>query len=292
MAENALEARYDTAYGEITLTSQTVKQYLVRGNANVTDQELMLFINLCKFQRLNPFTNEVYLIKYDKDRPASTVIGRDAYLRRAYENPDYLGYESGITVERGDRITQKPGTCVYPGEEVIGGWCRVKRLINGREVATFKEVALSDYNKGQSIWKTNQGTMIAKVAESQALRAAFPTDYAGLYTPEEFGGQSGEGTDGKGQFMFPMNNDSVTSADENPIITKEQRHMMYKAAADAIGDGSNEYVITYIKDMGYDASNNMTLSDWEKVMAAIATYQPSDDTKDLPEPTGIGSEAS
>ena len=54
--------KYNSAYGEIELSPQTVKQFLARGNAAVTEQDIKMFIELCKYQKLNPFTNEVHLI--------------------------------------------------------------------------------------------------------------------------------------------------------------------------------------------------------------------------------------
>ena len=44
------------ANGEtIKLSPGIIKNYLVSGGGNVTDQETMLFLMLCKSQHLNPF---------------------------------------------------------------------------------------------------------------------------------------------------------------------------------------------------------------------------------------------
>ena len=47
-----------TDTGTIKLNPAIIKQYLVRGNGEVTGQEVMMFLSLCKFQKLNPFLNE------------------------------------------------------------------------------------------------------------------------------------------------------------------------------------------------------------------------------------------
>ena len=39
---------------------------------------------------------------------------------------------------------------LYPGEQLLGGWCRVFFVRNGKERTAFKEVAFSEYNKGQA----------------------------------------------------------------------------------------------------------------------------------------------
>ena len=62
------------ANGEIVkLSPDTIKRYLVSGNGNVTDQEIMMFLGLCKYQHLNPFLREAYLIKYGDRSPATMV---------------------------------------------------------------------------------------------------------------------------------------------------------------------------------------------------------------------------
>ena len=43
------------ANGEmIKLSFHTVRRYLVSGGGNVTDQEVMMFLTLCRYQHLNP----------------------------------------------------------------------------------------------------------------------------------------------------------------------------------------------------------------------------------------------
>ena len=88
-------------------------------------------------------------------------------------------------VQRGQEIIQKAGCCLYPGEVLIGGWCRVYFMRNGKERETFKEVSLTEYNKGMANWKSKPATMINKVAISQCVRDAFPKDYEGLYSEDE-----------------------------------------------------------------------------------------------------------
>ena len=47
----------------VKLSPAIIRNYLVNGNGNVSDQEVVMFLNLCKFNRLNPFLQEAYLIK-------------------------------------------------------------------------------------------------------------------------------------------------------------------------------------------------------------------------------------
>jgi phage recombination protein Bet len=279
-ATTSLRVQYTSAFGDVELSYQTVKDFLVRGNKEaVSDQEVKLFMELCKFQKLNPFTNEVYLIKFGSD-PAQMVVGRDAYLRRAYENPDYLGYTSGVTVMRGNDVVQKQGTCVYPGEKLIGGWCRVRRKLCDLIAETFKEVSLEEYNKGQANWKTKPSLMIAKVAESQALRAAFPRDFSGLYTDEEIVTKRYNENGGDCPVL-----EDTTTLENDPPITQSQRQEIFKKAKEKFGAEANDVLVKIIAEFGLSSTNGMLTSvcmqvlqridAWEEPPVAVIQEQPA-----------------
>jgi len=75
--------KYKTTYGDVTLTPETIQQYLVSGEGKITKQELVMFLKLCQYQKLNPWLREVFLIKYSNDMPATTVTGKETFLKRA-----------------------------------------------------------------------------------------------------------------------------------------------------------------------------------------------------------------
>lgn len=84
------------------------------------------------------------------------------------------------------------GALVPPDTELVGGWAEVhlRNPDNPDEpIIIYQSVMLSEYNKNQATWRQIPATMIQKVAESQALRRAFPTKLSGVYTPEELLGQ-------------------------------------------------------------------------------------------------------
>lgn len=151
---------------------------------NATDQEISKFLALCKYQRLNPFVGDAYLIKYGNG-PATMTTSRAAFEKRADEHPEYEGAEFGVVLVDGQgQMQHRQGTACYKqlGEQLIGGWARVYR--KGRR-PIYEEVPLSDYNTGKSQWAKMPGLMIAKVAEVHALRSAFPQALRGMYTSEE-----------------------------------------------------------------------------------------------------------
>lgn len=184
--------KYETERGEVTLSPEIVKKYLVSGEPQaVTPQEVIYFLNICKYQRLNPFLREAYLIKYSPKYPATIVVGKDVFVKRASKNPDCEGWQAGVIVRGEDgEIVEREGSFVLPDEELVGGWAVVYR--KGWKQPFKVTVALDEYIKKdkegnpQSSWANMPATMIRKVALVQALREAFPEDFQGLYAPEEF----------------------------------------------------------------------------------------------------------
>lgn len=180
---------------EVKLTPAIVKNYLVSGDPErVTDQELAFFINLCKFAGLNPWLKEAYCIKYGNS-PATMVVGKEAFTKRAENNPNYDGSEAGIIVfnEDSGEIEYRKGTMKLPNEKIIGGYAEVWR--KDRNHSTRCEVSFDEYagktkeGKLNNQWSTKPATMIRKVALVQALREAFPSDLGGMYTAEEQGAE-------------------------------------------------------------------------------------------------------
>ena len=198
MAENTQIVKQDatlTTYKvngeEVQLSIPMIKKYLVSGNGQITDQEAMMFLSLCRFQKLNPFVRDAYCIKYGNTDPATLVIGKDVYTKRAEQNPKYNGMEHGVIVMTNDgEVKERVGSFYVKGvEKLVGGWAKV--YIKGREVPQYDTVAFEEYagfKKDGSLnsnWSKRPGTMIEKVAIMHALRNAFPNDFQGLYIQEE-----------------------------------------------------------------------------------------------------------
>lgn len=265
---------YETALGPVKITVEDVKNYLVSGNSQVTDKEIKLFMELCKYQKLNPFTGEAYAIKFGSD--FQMVVGYETYKRRAEENPSYRGRKSGIVVLRGENIVQKEGTCLYPSEQLIGGWCRVYVQRPEFKDEMYKEVSLDEYNKGQANWKTKPCTMIEKVAVSQALRAAFPTDYQGLYTAAEFG-QDGKLTE---EFVNAEVVEEPETVEGTEPITQEQRQEFLELATGFYGQKKGNAVVKYIcKGMNLESTTHMTVNQFYEAMEALKNGIAADEAK-------------
>lgn len=192
---------YESNGEKIKLSPTIIRKYLISGDASkVTDQEIMMFLMLCKSQHLNPFLREAYCIKYGNS-PATIVTGKDVFLKRARRQKDFSGFEAGVIVRNSDGdITERIGTfCDGNDEQIVGGWARV--YIKGYDISVYDSVSFEEYvgrksdGSLNSQWSTKPGTMIRKVALCQALREAFPEDFGGLYSQEEISDVSGMALD-------------------------------------------------------------------------------------------------
>lgn len=185
------------ANGELVkLSYSTVKKYLVSGGGNVSDQEVMMFLSLCRYQHLNPFLKEAHLIKYGSNDPATIVVGKDVFTKRANATPTYGGKQAGVIVlDKSGEIKEREGALVLPGETLVGGWAKV--FIKGHDTPEYASVSFDEYvgrKKSGEIngqWSKKPATMIRKVAVVQALREAFPDRFQGMYAQEEFPEVSG-----------------------------------------------------------------------------------------------------
>ena len=201
---------YESGGQTVKLSPAMIRKYLVSGGGNVSDQEVMMFLSLCKFQHLNPFLHEAYLIKYGNS-PATMVTGKDVFIKRARRNADYRGKETGIIViDNAGNVVERSGAFYLSGEQIVGGWAKV--YINGFDKPEYAAVSFNEYAGRKSNgelnnqWATKPATMIQKVALVHALREAFPEDFNGLNAPEE----------------IPVANDLLaTVANEQPISVPE-----------------------------------------------------------------------
>lgn len=188
---NTQVTEYESNGEKLKLSPSIIRQYLVSGDSStVTDQEVMMFLSLCRFNHLNPFLKEAYLIKYGT-QPATMVTGKETFMKRANRNPKYAGKEAGIIVYDPNTgvVENREGTFKLQHEQIVGGWAKV--YIKDHDHPEYASVSFEEYagrKKDGSLnsqWATKPATMIRKVALVQALREAFPEDYAGLYSPEE-----------------------------------------------------------------------------------------------------------
>lgn len=186
---------------QVELSVEVVRKFLCTPTKNgnqPTDADVIKFIKLCQARELDPWVGDAFLVGYDsKNGPVFNLItAQQALLKRAEINPDYDGMQSGVLVQVDGVVSPREGDFISDNERLVGGWARVFRKNLG--TPSYDAVKLSTYNTGLSRWEKDPAGMIVKVAESSALRKAFPTQLGGLYTREEMDAISSERLAGRG----------------------------------------------------------------------------------------------
>jgi phage recombination protein Bet len=260
---------YKSGETTVQLSPQIIKNYLVSGGGNVSDQEVYMFLNLCHSQRLNPFLREAYLIKYG-DRPATMVVGKDVFTKRAAKNPNFAGYEAGIIIQNDKGVEHRVGSLVLDGEKLVGGWAKV--FLRDYAVPIEDTVSMTEYcqmkdGRPSGTWAKMPATMIRKVAICHALREAFPEDLQGLYDSSEMPVFESD------MSQKPIPTDSVKVYDENgheipqgadKIISEAQGKRMY-----AMSKGNADLCKEIIGIFGYESSKEVLVSDYDEICNMI-----------------------
>ena len=112
------------------------------------------------------------------------VVSKDAFMKRAEQNPNFDGFEAGIVVETPEgEIKQITGTIHSKHDELLGGWAKIHR--KDRSFPIEVDADFKAYNTGKSMWAKMPALMIRKVALVSAMREAFSENVGGLYTADE-----------------------------------------------------------------------------------------------------------
>jgi len=160
---------------------ELIKRTVAKG---ASDDELKLFLHLASRYDLDPFTRQIWFIKYGDD--AHIFTGRDGFLHIAHRSGAFNGMQTQLREEPVpfeiryyNRKEKKVEALKRPSQFVAV--CTVYR--KDMEQPFICEVWESEYSTGQGLWPTKRRVMIQKVAEASTLRRAF--DISGLYLPEE-----------------------------------------------------------------------------------------------------------
>jgi len=138
-----------------------------------TNDELMLFLYTANKVGLDPLTRQIHFVK----RGGKGVIqtGIDGYRAIAERTGQLAGIDDAVFDDESLPNPHKASVTVY-------------RLVGGQRVAFTASARWSEYCPpagNDFMWKKMPYLMLAKCAESLALRKAFPNDLSGIYTSEE-----------------------------------------------------------------------------------------------------------
>lgn len=164
-----------SALGEVTITPDQVSLIKNTVAVGATDDELKLFFFECRRRGVHPLDRLIHFVK--RQNKATFQCGIDFMRSQAEASGQYRGQED---------VIYGPAVNGYPE------WAKatVRRVDpNTGDIYTVSATAYwEEFFPGEQMgfmWKKMPRVMLGKVAESQALRKAFPLNFNGLYTFEE-----------------------------------------------------------------------------------------------------------
>jgi len=186
------------AFGKLNRSQITlIKSTIAKG---ASDDELRLFIQVCKGANLNPFLKQVFLVPRWDSKEGKEVraiqVSIDGFRAIAESSNAYAGNDDPI-FDGESEITfgkEKKSTVKVPEKATVTVW----KFVEGQRYGFTATARWSEYYPGEKMgfqWHVRPYLMLGKCAEALALRKAFPKLLSGMYAQEEMEKGTPEATD-------------------------------------------------------------------------------------------------
>lgn len=195
------------------------------GLADATEGDLALFFHYAQKTGLDPFSRQIYMIGRWDGRSQSTkytiqssIDGLRIVAQRSGEYagqtaPEWCG-EDGQWVDVW--LKKEPPTAAKIGVYRVGF---AEPLVAVARLSSY--MPMTKDGKPMGLWSGMPDVMLAKVAESLALRKAFPNDLSGIYTTEE----------------MDQADHKVVEVKSEPVLSEQDRDKWIHAIAQADIEG-------------------------------------------------------
>ena len=145
--------------------------------------QVQVFAEVARRHGLDPFTKEIHLVRYGSTY--ATIIGIQGMRGRAADTGLHAGTDAPRFDLQPDGAFKTMAQLSASGKKPITCTVAVYKLLGSTRVPFEATVLYNEFAQKNGKWSQMPFNMIAKVAESHALRKAFPRQINGLYIDEE-----------------------------------------------------------------------------------------------------------
>jgi len=158
---------------------------------NVPKPIIEVFMAVCNKTRLSPFLKQIHLVGYfskaEQRMIYSNIVGIDGMRAKAQESGVFAGIDEAKFNLMPDGTFQTMAQIKASGKDPVTCTVTVYKMVGGYRCPFTKPVAFAEYcpEHRKQKWLTMPLNMIAKCAESGALKMAFAMETYGLSIEEE-----------------------------------------------------------------------------------------------------------
>ena len=155
----------------ISYTSDQIELIKNTIAVGATNDELSLFLQVCKNHKLDPLTRQIHFVK--RAGKGTIQVSIDGFRTIAERTGAYAGNDDPVFDDE-----------AKPKKATVNVW----KMVNGVRYPLTATARWEQYYPGDSqgfMWKKMPHLMPGKCAEALALRKAFPEALSGLFSDEE-----------------------------------------------------------------------------------------------------------
>lgn len=199
---NALAIRPD----QTDWTEPQKAMLIAAGVRPANHDQALVFLNYCVKTGLDPFSKQIYLAN------GAIIVGIDGLRLIAARTGEFRGTTAPSWCDDTGQWHDVWVAATPPAAAKVGVWREgFAEPVYG--VAMWREFG----GKGQT-WGKMPAHMLAKVAESHALRKAFPAEMSGIYTAEEMAQSQTQNGGPVSVAHLAPSSDRTPSVDDDGVI--------------------------------------------------------------------------